>query len=192
LRKNGIESMTINSFLAKIGTSDPIECCYTLDSLKKSFDIKKFSKAPINYDFEELQKFNSKMIHNMSFDMFQKRLNDIGITATSNVFWSAMHGNIDTITDTKIWYDVCYGDINPVDGVDKEFLNTAAEILKNLEWNEWIWSAWTDKIKQQTNRKGKELFLPLRLSLTGYESGPEMKLLILIIGRDKVLQRLCQ
>ncbi len=192
LRDNGIEAMTINSFLAKIGTSDPIECFYALDDLKKSFDINKFSKAPINYDFEELQKFNAKMVHNMPFNMFQKRLSDIGITATSENFWSAMHGNIDTITDTKIWYNICYGDIKPVSGIDKEFLKTASEILKNLEWNESIWSTWTDEIKQQTNKKGKELFLPLRLSLTGYESGPEMKLLILIIGKDKVLQRLCQ
>ncbi len=192
LRDNGIEAMSINSFLAKIGTSDPVECFYSLDDLKKSFDISKFSKAPINYEFEDLQKFNAKMVHNMPFDMFQTRLNEIGITTTTEEFWKAMHGNIDTISDAKTWYDVCYGDITPVDSIDKEFLKISADLLQDVEWNESTWSIWTEKIKQQTNKKGKELFLPLRLSLTGYESGPEMKLLILLIGKDKVLQRLCQ
>jgi hypothetical protein len=88
-----------------------------------------------------------------------------------------------------------FGDVfkyNTVDSIDKEFLKIAADLLKDVEWNESTWSIWTEKIKQQTNKKGKELFLPLRLSLTAYESGPEMKLLILLIGKDKVLQRLCQ
>lgn len=192
LRDKGIEPMTINSFLAKIGTSDPIDCFYSLNDLKASFDIKKFSKAPINYDYEELQKFNVKMIHHMPFEIAKDRLNDLGITFESEKFWHAMHGNLDTTSDAKIWYDVCYGDIPQVDGLDKNFLRTAADLLPENPWNESIWSIWTDKIKQQTGKKGKELFSTLRKALTGHESGPEMKSLVTLIGRDKVIQRLCR
>lgn len=193
LRDKGIEPMAINSFLAKIGTSDPIDCFYSLDELKTSFDIKKFSKAPINYDYEELQKFNVKMIHHMPFEIVKNRLNDLGMKLASEEFWNAMHGNIDTISDAKVWYDVCYGEIPSVDvSSDRDLLKAAADLLPDNPWNESIWSIWTDKIKQQTGKKGKELFLPLRKALTGHESGPEMKLLIVLIGRDKVVQRLCR
>jgi glutamyl-tRNA synthetase len=45
-------------------------------------------------------------------------------------------------------------------------------------------------LKQTTGRKGKSLFLPLRLALTGRASGPEMAPLLKLIGKDRALQRL--
>jgi glutamyl-tRNA synthetase len=39
-------------------------------------------------------------------------------------------------------------------------------------------------------RKGKALFLPLRLALTGREHGPDMAALLPLIGRDRALARL--
>ena len=45
-------------------------------------------------------------------------------------------------------------------------------------------------IKQATGAKGKALFAPLRLALTGREQGPELKLLLPLIGRARALARL--
>ena len=46
------------------------------------------------------------------------------------------------------------------------------------------------RLKQETGLKGKELFMPIRRALTGQEHGPELKDLILLMGRLKVLNRL--
>lgn len=192
LRNRGIEPMTINSFLARIGSSDSIDCCYTLDDLAQSFNMKKFSKAPIHYDYEELKKFNSKMIHHMHFDMVKNRLYALNMSKACEGFWNAMHGNIDTIFDAKIWYDVCYGDIDIQHDLEKDFIQVAIDMLPSSEWNEGIWKIWTNTLQQHTGRKGKELFLPLRLALTGHESGPEMKIMVALMGREKVLKRLAQ
>ena len=40
------------------------------------------------------------------------------------------------------------------------------------------WDQWLSEIKNKSNRKGKELFMPLRLALTGKETGPELKYLL--------------
>jgi glutamyl-tRNA synthetase len=45
-------------------------------------------------------------------------------------------------------------------------------------------------VKEATGRKGKELFMPLRLALTGLEHGPELKLLLPLIGEEKARLRL--
>ena len=56
-------------------------------------------------------------------------------------------------------------------------------------WNDETWSNWTSKIKDKTGKKGKDLFLPLREAFTGMRHGPEMKKLIQLLGRDKILER---
>ena len=45
-------------------------------------------------------------------------------------------------------------------------------------------------MKTTTGKKGKDLFMPLRLALTGLDHGPELKVLLPLIGRDRALRRL--
>jgi glutamyl-tRNA synthetase len=52
------------------------------------------------------------------------------------------------------------------------------------------WKAWTDAVKSATGRKGKALFMPLRLALTGLDHGPELAQLLPLIGRERALERL--
>ena len=69
-------------------------------------------------------------------------------------------------------------------------LKLAADSLPNQPWDEKTWNLWIEKIKASTDRKGKDLFLPLRKAITGLEDGPELKELILLIGYDKIKRRL--
>ena len=46
------------------------------------------------------------------------------------------------------------------------------------------------EIKEKTQRKGKDLFMPIRLALTGKTNGPELNKLILLMGYNKVMERL--
>jgi glutamyl-tRNA synthetase len=49
---------------------------------------------------------------------------------------------------------------------------------------------WIAALKAATGRKGRALFHPLRLALTGLEDGPELKVLLPLIGREKAARRL--
>ena len=57
-------------------------------------------------------------------------------------------------------------------------------------WGEATWDNWIAGLKGASGRKGRALFHPLRLALTGREDGPELKLLLPLIGRDKAEARL--
>jgi glutamyl-tRNA synthetase len=71
-----------------------------------------------------------------------------------------------------------------------DFRAAATAGLPPEPWDETSWGAWTQAVRQTTGLKGKALFHPLRLALTGRESGPELAKLLPLIGRAKVLARL--
>jgi len=59
-----------------------------------------------------------------------------------------------------------------------------------IDWSGEPWRALSEALKERTGRKGRALFMPLRLALTGRESGPEMAPLLARIGRDRAIERL--
>ena len=64
--------------------------------------------------------------------------------------------------------------------------------LSAIPWDDGIWTAWTAALKAGTGRKGRALFQPLRQALTARDHGPEMAVLLPLIGRDTALRRLAQ
>jgi glutamyl-tRNA synthetase len=63
-------------------------------------------------------------------------------------------------------------------------------VAEILDWSAEPWTSLTQALKTATGRKGKPLFLPLRLALTGRDHGPEMAALLPLIGRERTIARL--
>ena len=73
---------------------------------------------------------------------------------------------------------------------DRDFTTKAAALLPPAPWSDATWGEWTNAVKAATGIKGKALFHPLRLALTGQDSGPDMKSLLPLIGFDRARLRL--
>jgi glutamyl-tRNA synthetase len=185
----GIEPMAINALLAKLGTSDAIAPRLTLDELAKEFDIGKISHATPKFDLDELKALNAKILHVTPFASVRARLTEMNLSNIDENFWNAARANIVTLSDIHPWAQIVYGTISPVVS-DAEFLKQAAEALPSAPWNDQTWHVWTENLKIKTGRKGKDLFMPLRLALTTFDHGPEMKYLLPIIGEVKTRKRL--
>jgi glutamyl-tRNA synthetase len=188
LRAAGLEPMALASYTALIGTSDPIEPHAHLDELARLFSFTKISTAPARFDLDELKALNARLLHKTPFEEVAPRLKAMGIAGGVD-FWTAVRGNISTIAEAARWWTVVSGSIAPV-VEDKELTVRAAELLPAEPWNETTWDAWTAALKAGTGRKGRALFHPLRLALTGLEDGPELKLLLPLIGRAEAERRL--
>ena len=80
--------------------------------------------------------------------------------------------------------------VPPVIEDDAAYLREALETLPPDPWGADVWLAWTDALKASTGRKGRALFHPLRLALTGEDKGPEMRGLLPLIGRPRTVERL--
>ena len=77
-----------------------------------------------------------------------------------------------------------------IDADDSQMLAVAAKLLPDGEPDTGTWASWTKAIAAETGRKGKGLFMPLRLALTGQRSGPELADLLPLMGRQRIIARL--
>jgi glutamyl-tRNA synthetase len=184
----GLEPMAIMSLLAKIGTSDPVDAFADVEGLLEGFDLGKLSRSPARFDDEELKRVNAKLLHAMPYAVAQPKLADLGADKGEAV-WEAVRPNLETLADAKAWAALIDGPVTPVIE-EADYAAAAAEHLPAGELDGDSWSAWTGALKEATGRKGKQLFMPLRLMLTGEARGPEMAVLLPLIGREKVLKRL--
>ncbi len=185
----GLEPMAINSLLAKIGTSDPIEPRLSLDPLVAEFDFGKFARATPRLDPEDLLRLNARILHEMPFAAVAERLAACGLSAIDPAFWAAIRPNLAQFGDIADWWRVATGPVHPV-LEDAAFAEQAALLLPGEPWDAGTWADWVDRLKRASGRKGRALFMPLRLALTGREHGPELKALLPLIGRHRALARL--
>ena len=111
----------------------------------------------------------------------------MGWAASTLNFWAAIRGNLNRLDDAREWWEVCRRPLAPVVS-EPELLAVAAEHLpQDLASG---FSDWIETLKELTGRKGKALFHPLRLALTGREHGPELKHLLPLLGRERAYARL--
>jgi glutamyl-tRNA synthetase len=186
LRESGMHPMAINSFLAKIGGSDSVEVRGSLQELVGEFSISKFSKSPTTYNLSELERLNERLIHSLSFREARPYLSDV----ISEEFWHKVRPNLKTCREAQDWWNICMQELDVAATLDLEFTRQAADLLPEGEINQQTWDAWIAQIKQATDRSGKNLFMPLRVALTGQQYGPELRDLLPILGRSKILGRL--
>lgn len=184
LRTEGVEALTVASYLAKLGSSDAIEVRASLVQLAKEFDLSHLGRAAPRFDPAELWPLNAKLLHQLPFAAVAGR-----VAGLDEALWLAIRGNLSRLAEAADWVAVCRGEIVPV-VEDAAFLAAAAALLPSEPWDGATWKAWTEAVKQASGRKGRALFHPLRLALTGREQGPEMAALLPLIGRGRALVRL--
>jgi glutamyl-tRNA synthetase len=186
LREQGLEAMAVVSHAALLGTSDSIHPCIDYRELIDGFDLHKLSRAPARFDENELRGLNARLLHMLPYSAVKDRL-----AHGDEAFWLAVRGNLTTLADVENWWTIISGQITPVIATeDRDFIATAARLLPPAPWNGETWKTWTDAVKAETGRKGKGLFMPLRLALTGRDHGPELALLLPLIGRERARERL--
>jgi glutamyl-tRNA synthetase len=89
------------------------------------------------------------------------------------------------------WWQLCAQPLTPVIAAEDLPLTTlAVELLPEGEITLATWDIWLAAIQQKTERRGKKLFMPIRLALTGMANGPELKQLLPLLPRKTIIARL--
>jgi glutamyl-tRNA synthetase len=186
-REEGIEPIALIALLARIGTSLPVEPVTDPAALFDSFDFARFGRAPARFDIDELKALNARILHMLPYDAVADRL-PAGMDAAA---WDAIRPNLTRIDEAADWWAVVEGSVSAdIAEEDRAYLTQAAAQAEGLDWNEGVWKALTGALGTATGRKGKGLFLPLRLALTGREHGPDMNALLPLIGKARAVERL--
>ncbi len=187
-REQHIEPIAVVALMARLGTSDPVEPVTSVAPLLETFDFARFSRAPARFDDEELKLLNQKIVHQLDYADVAKRLP----ADMDEAGWHAIRPNVANISEVADWWNIASGDIDrlDLDAEDAAYIRSAHEALTSMDWGDDIWKRLTSTLKDTTGRKGKALFMPLRLALTGKAHGPDMGEMLPLIGQDKALARL--
>nr|AGH13871.1 glutamyl-tRNA synthetase [uncultured bacterium PGSL07] len=193
LREAGFEPMAVASLAVLIGTSESVSASANMESLAERFDLASISKSSAKFDPAELDTLNRALLHEMPFSEAKSRLAALGISGDkAEPFWLAVRGNLDRFKDAAHWWSIVDGELPETPDFSEEdcaFLREAFTLLPPAPWDHQTWKIWADSVKGATGRKGKNLFMPLRLALTGQAHGPELADLLVLIGPERTLSR---
>ena len=187
LRDKGTEPEALASLLARIGTADPVVASADMAAIIAGFDLSRFGRATARFDPAELAQVNVKIVQQRGFDDVAGRLEALDVGG-GEAFWLAVRDNVSTVAEAAHWWRVCTTPLAPV----IESAEVAAAAAADLPDGDLdgVWGAWTRSVSEATGAKGRGLFMPIRLALTGQERGPEIGPLLPFIGRDRILARL--
>jgi glutamyl-tRNA synthetase len=188
LREAGLEPQAVASLAVLVGSAEAVRPVKDLDELARLVDFAHISRAPAKFDEAELAHLNARLVHELGYDEVKERLATLGIGG-GEAFWLAVRTNLAKMTDAVEWWSVVQGPIVPVIA-EPAVVNAAAETLPPTPWDGSTLKRWTEAVKAATGAKGKALFMPLRLALTGRDHGPELAPLLPLIGRERAGRRL--
>ena len=186
MREGGLEPMAVVSHAALLGTSDNIHPCADYSELVEGFALDKLSRAPARFDEAELLHLNAKLLHHLPWEAVKDRLPN-----ATEAFWLAIRGNIEKLSDSQgHGRTSSQVTLSPWWRRGQGLHRRSPDPASRTPWDTTTWKSWTDAVKTATGRKGKPLFMPLRLALTGLDHGPELAQLLPLIGRERALERL--
>jgi glutamyl-tRNA synthetase len=183
LRNDGIEPCAIAACMTGVahvsGQSVP------LDELAKRFDLADLAAS--RFDVTRMLEINRQILGRLDFAAVADRLPG----GATEAFWLAVRGRLDLLKEARGWWDVVAGTIVPpvIEGA-RDLLLTAGSLLPPEPWDNAVWTNWITAVERATDRSGEALLEPLRLALTGEDSGPDLADLLPLIGRPRAASRL--
>jgi glutamyl-tRNA synthetase len=188
LRESGLEPAAVASLAVLVGSAESVRAVADLDQLAELVDFAHISRAPARFDEAELDQLNAHLVHEMPYFAVRDRLAALGIGG-GEAFWMAIRSNLMKVADAVSWWKIIDGEISP-EIEDPGFAKAAAQLLPPEPWNDSTWKTWTEAVKRETGARGRALFMPLRRALTGLDHGPELAVLLPLIGFEKAKARL--
>jgi glutamyl-tRNA synthetase len=185
LRRAGICKKSIICYIHKNMEKND----YSIQSLSKSLDLVKIGKSPATFRLSELKLLNNKILRCLSFNEVKLLLKDLKHPDICEEFWFMIRNNIEDVSDIKKWYNICYCNIQ-TKIIDPEIIDIAKNTIPKTYSRSQYWNIWITNIKKHTMKRHKDLFIPLRLAITGRVAGPDMKTLVPFIKKELLLKRL--
>lgn len=197
LRAAGYHPLAILNYIASLGFSDMPKAS-SVEELAQQVDICKMGRSTVRLDVAQLKKANAGILHELSFEEATPYLEKVDAwksvpEAHRALFWNTVRGNIESFDEVSALVSICFADslnVPALEADDKGYIEAAVECLPASPYTEATWQEWTGALQEKTGRKGKALFMPLRLALTGMNHGPELANLMPIMGEELTKKRL--
>ncbi len=209
-RKLGYLPQALANYMALLGWSPGNDKeIFTFDELKKVFNLNRVSKSAAVFDIVKLNWVSGEHIRMLSDEEYvqkavqyvlREKIVDKEIYKARPEWYErvflALKDNIQYFNELEDRLKMFGDDFeysNPDILKTEESVILLKELRKILKDMEIIEEDEYDKIlkflKKKTKLKGKSLFLPLRMAVTGREHGPDLKRFFIVLGKNNLLKR---
>lgn len=214
----GYLPQAVVNFISLLGWSPSGEQeFFSMDELKKEFSLEKVSKSPAVFDLNKLNHINSYYLKQTPTEelvgLTLPFLREKGLFPNERLtaeeknwiagFIGAVQEKINNLSEVKEYIHYFTG--TETDQPDEEargILQTATvpavlELFRNkVQAAEVLDSAAAKvilkEITKELSLKGKDVFMPVRIALTGQMHGPDLDRIIALLGKDNIKVRLEQ
>lgn len=195
------------NFLALLGWApEGEEEMFTIDEMIEQFSLDRVSKSPAVFDIDKLKWMNQQYIKKLDVaelaELLKPYLADTDLEGERlQLFAETMSNHISTLEECREYLPLIQGDIAEI--TDPEMLEilqaeTVPLVLKSFY--EKVNEAETfdaaaaksalKKIRKENKLGGKEVFMPVRIAVTGEQHGPDIDKLIALMGKETYEARL--
>lgn len=188
LRERGLHPMALASFLTALGTAHAPAVAASLEELAKNWNPEDYkSGGALMFDENALWAHNIKTLRALPWEEARLTLFAVAPALSENV-WALLKNEVDTLEDVAFWSALPEPEALALSDSERAVCKSA---LLHLPENPWdALKSWTLAVKEDTGCSGRALYHPLRLALTGRETGPSFATLLQILGTERVRARL--
>jgi glutamyl-tRNA synthetase len=206
-KSEGYLPIAMINFLASLGWNDgTTQEIFTLDELITKFSIERIGNGGAQFDIERLNWMNGMYLRQMSTPKVAELIRPILIEAElmndmtdASYLESAtalIHERIKLLSEAPGLMDFFF--VEPkIDkslliskGDPKSALNAGHEALSRADWTHDAIEKTLRDLAESLEIKTGELFYPLRIAITGKTASPGLFETMLVLGKDKVLNRI--
>ncbi|NOQ50490.1 MAG: glutamate--tRNA ligase [Mycoplasmataceae bacterium] len=202
-KENGFLPIAIFNFLALLGWSPKTtQEIFNKKELIKKFNLEGLSHAPSMFNYDKLLWTNNYFIKRLNpkelFTFLNPFVKDLELSdeikrQIFHVFQPQLREGREIKTLIKTFTD----EFKATPKLKTEALKSLSllkdfeEVLKQInQWERSMLKTQIMDLGKKHNVRGKELFFPLRIALTGINHGPDLGSIMEIFGKEKTMKRL--
>src|SRR6185437_4228259 len=200
-RESGYRPEALLNHLFRLGHSSAEHDLLDLEGMARAFDPAHLGRASAHFDAQQLRVWQKEAAHHLSADQARAWLASLlpeGISeSAASVFIGAIRPNVVLPEDAQPWVRIVFGPPPALEPEGEGVVHTAGEHYFAAAAQAAAQSgndlqAIAAAVRAATGKKGAELYMPLRLALTGRGHGPELAPLLKAMPAGQAAARLAR
>jgi len=197
-RERGFLSIALLNQLFHLGHASDVEIWLNKEDMPAHFRPEHLGRAATRFDEAQLTHWQKESLAHLDGAGFAAWLGSGAQTAVSGAgpaFIELIRHNVVLPADAAPWVAAVDGELPPLGAAERDVIAAAgpgffsAAVSALAETGQDL-KALTKLLKERTGRKGADLFMPLRVALTGQLHGPELARMLELIPLPTVRRRL--
>jgi len=199
LRKNGLLPDALVQAMGRLGHPNMPDDALTITDLAQAFQPSHISTGSVRWQDDGMWRQHTRLLHSLPAATFATLITHHIPTCDADrqqAFATLIQANVEQAKQAQAFTRLLDRTV-PLNEEATAIAEAAGADFYRAAATAWAdhagdWKAWTQAVREATGAKGRNLFMPLRIALSGCSHGPEMHAVIDFLGEQGVSERVQQ